>query len=244
MSARRPNRSVQRRVRAGMALVEVLIVLAILIAVAAITIPMLSSYFQLEQHRVAKELTLTYSLLRDQAVMRNVTFRIAYHLDENYYEIEVGDARTLIFDDPAMRDAWEKDREDRLSRFSDDERAAALADESGGFQAARDRFQTRVELPSGSRFGGVYTPQYEEMMVPSGADPAAHPEDLVVVHSYIMPNGFSEQTIVLIVDEDDPTAGYAVEVEPMSGAVHLDGDLEAWKDRFDFLPEQGPELDP
>ena len=83
-----------------MTLVEVLVVVALLVSITAISMPALDTLFQLEQRKVAKELTLQYGLLHDQAVMRNVTFRIAYHLDEGYYQIEVGDADTLIFNDP------------------------------------------------------------------------------------------------------------------------------------------------
>lgn len=230
------------RGRRGMMLVEILVVIAILLGVAAILIPTVSSYMQLEQRRVAKELALSYELLHDQAVMRNTTFRIAYHLDANAYQVEVGDPDVLIFDNPEDRIEYEEDLEDLLDAFDEDD-PDRPEDPTSSFQKLQDRFGARVELPRGTRFGGVYTPQYEDMMEPSGVDPEVDPEEAVVVYSYIFSTGFTEHTVVWLVDEDDPESGYTVEIEPLSGRVHLVGELRSWEDRFDFVPTAGPELE-
>lgn len=217
-------------------------VLVILLAVAALVVPTVSNYLQLEQRRAAKELSLTYELLHDQAVMRNVTFRVAYHLDANMYQIEVGDSEVLIFDDPEKREEYEEEIAELRSRFSDDEEEEAARIQEK-FQQLQEAFATKKELPRGTRFGGVYTPQYDEMVEPSGVDPAEDPEDAVVVYSYIFPNGFTEHTVVQLVDADDPDSGYTVEIEPLSGRVHMTPELTRWDERFDFVPEMGPELD-
>lgn len=222
-----------------MALVEVMVVIALLVGITAISMPALDTLFQLEQRKVAKELTLQYGLLHDQAVMRNVTFRIAYHLDENYYQIEVGDPDVLIFDDPEKRIEYEEEQSDRMSAFMDEDGSA----EPSRFEALQDRFNAKRVLPRGTVFRGVYTPQYGELVTPSGLDIEADPDDAVVVYSYIFGNGFSEHTIIQLVDEDDSTNGYSVEVEPLSGRVTLIGDLIDVEDRFEFIPDEGPELD-
>ncbi len=239
MRISRATTRVLRRSRAGMALIEILVVIAILVGVAAIVIPTVSSYMQLEQRRVAKELAITYELLHDQAVMRNVTFRIAYHLDANYYQIEVGDPKVLIFDDPEKRKEFEDDLEDMLGRFEDDD-PDRPDDPESKFSRLQDRFGTKVELPRGTRFGGVYTPQYGEMLRPTGVDIE---DEAAVAYSYIFSNGFTEHTVVWLVEEEDEESGYTVEIEPLSGKVHLSGELVDFRDRFDFVPEQGPELD-
>ena len=155
-----------------MALVEVLVVVALLVGITAISMPALDTLFQLEQRKVAKELTLQYGLLHDQAVMRNVTFRIAYHLDEGYYQIEVGDADTLIFNDPEKRIEYEEAQEDRLSAFSDEEDQPEVS----AFEALQDRFNAKRELPRGTVFRGVYTPQYGELVTASGLDIEVDPD--------------------------------------------------------------------
>jgi hypothetical protein len=171
--------------------------------------------------------------------MRNVTFRIAYHLDEGYYQIEVGDADTLIFNDPEKRIEYEEEQESRLSAFMDEEDRP----QESAFEALQDRFNAKRELPRGTVFRGVYTPQYGELVTASGLDIEVDPDDAVVVYSYIFGNGFSEHTIVQLMDEDDPTSGYSVEVEPLSGRVTLFGEFIDYEDRFDFIPEEGPELE-
>jgi hypothetical protein len=41
--------------------------------------------------RAARQIAMTYAQLHDEAILRNRTYRIAYHLDEGYYEIESGE---------------------------------------------------------------------------------------------------------------------------------------------------------
>jgi len=43
-------------------------------------------------------------------------------------------------------------------------------------------------------------------------------------------------------DEDDPEEGYTVEVEPLSGKVHVHGELIDFEDSFEWVPDEGPDL--
>jgi hypothetical protein len=96
-----------------------------------------------------------------------------------------------------------------------------------------------VQLPSGMVFGGVYTPQYGELVEPQGEDDE---ESTLRVESYIMSNGFVEHTLIQLVDEDDPTDGYTIEIQPLSGRVKLHSELLDPLNRLDFVPEEGPDL--
>ncbi len=207
-----------RRARRGLTLIEVLVALGIVIGLLAVAAPVLSSLFSLEQRRAARDLALTYELMHDEAVLKNATFRVVYHLDANYYEIEVGDAETLVFADPKARQAFEEARRSKMRRSTKRELAEAPADEPS-FTAVAARFQTRVDLPSGTRFGGVYTPQYGELVVPANVQEGDDRE--VVVYSYLFADGFSEHTVVHLVSDTDPNEGYTIEVEPLSGRIHL-----------------------
>ena len=226
-----------RQARAGITIIEVMVVIAIILAVAAIAVPAVGSMMALEQRKTAKNLALTYELLHDQAVLRNVTFRVAYHIDANFYQIEVGRPDTLIFSTPEARQEHEEALADKLSRFTDEEKAE-LAQESA-FSQLINRFNTKVELPRGTRFGGVYTPQYEDMVKPSGSD---DPEDWTVVYSYIFPSGQAEHTVVHLVEADDEESGFSVEVAPLSGRVALLPELIDHRDRFSWVPDNAPEL--
>jgi len=225
-----------------MTLIEVMVAVAIGVGLLALAVPTLSNLLQLKQRKAAKNLAITYTLLHDEAVLRNMTFRVAYHLNEGTYSVEVGDPAVLIFDDPDKRQEFEEERRDKLSRFDDDERALAKADELASFQALTEDLAKKVHLPDGTRFGGVYTPQYGEFVEPDEVDEQDEEEEPRVVYSYIFANGFSEHTVVHLVDERNPAQGYSIEIEPLSGRVHLKSELVDFDDRFDFVPDEGPEL--
>ncbi|MBN2801365.1 MAG: type II secretion system protein [Deltaproteobacteria bacterium] len=226
-----------------MTLVEVMVVLAIIVALVGLGYVGYAQITALEQRQVAKKLALSYGMLHDEAVLRNATFRIAYHLDGAYYVVEVGEPDTLIYATPDERIEAEEKRQSALRRYTEREIAEGEAKhlEDNKFAELQARFGTKVQLPRGSRFGGVYTPQYGEFVEPSGAE-EEDPEQPLIVYSYIFANGFSEHALVQIVDRKDPTEGYTVEVEPLSGKVTLHGELVGYQDAWDWIPEKGPEL--
>ena len=110
-----------RRSRAGMTLLEIIVVVAIALVLTAVMATGLSSVFSLRQRTAASQLVTTYTLLREEAVLRNQTFRIAYHLDGGWYQVEMGDPGTLIFSDPDQREEYERDRASKLARYSAEE---------------------------------------------------------------------------------------------------------------------------
>lgn len=227
------------RARAGYTVLELMVVIAILIAAVAVSIPALSSILALEQRRVARDLVLTYEMLHDEAVLRNVTFRIAYHLDGGYYVVEAGDPTTLIFDDPELREDYEKELLDKLSRHSDEAREEAMASQPR-FETIKTFAGTRIDLPNGTRFGGVYTPQYDELVEPTGEE--EDPEHPLITYSYVFPNGFAEPTVVQMVKTRNEDDGYTVVVEPLSGRVTLRTEVVDPRDAFADVPQQGPGL--
>lgn len=244
------------RGRQGMSLVEVLVAIAIMLALAVVMVPAFSQFFQLEQRRCAQELATSYAYMHDEAVMQNVTFRIAYHIDEGFYEIQSGATDTLIFDDPDKRAEWEHDRDFRMRLLSEEAKAAKAQEEaglwawfgeapvassnSGNLPMPRSEIRQRRELPSGTVFGGVYTPQYDELVTPDAR--IAERDGPRVVYSHIFSNGFTEESIIQIADVDDPTTGYTIHVEPLSGKVSLKGGLLAVEDLRQDVPDEAPEL--
>ena len=235
-----------RRRRRGLTLVEIVVVMAILAVMAAVSIPTLTAYFDLQQRGAARELAQTYTWLVDEAVLRNVSFRVVYNLDMGTWKVEVGDPEARVFGTPEEREAHERELEDEMARFTEREieegALAELQEAEGGF-ASLDQalFKTEQALPGGTRFAWVYTPQYGEDGARPSAEPPEDPEDQVVAYSHVFPNGTAEHTVVRIAGEDDED-GYTIEVEPLSGQVHLDTDLLDPSESFDWVPEEGPEL--
>ena len=235
----RTRDTLRRARRKAMSIVEVMVVLVIAITLIALLAPSLASFFMLEQRQAAKDLTLLYSQLHDEAVMRNVTFRIAYDLRQNTYEVQVGESGALIFDDATKREEFEEDMRRKVALMNDEEKAE-FRRRRKPFETLGARFKTKFELPRRTIIGGVYTPQYEEMITIDDLDD--DDEIPAVVYSYIFPNGQAEHTVVWLVDEYDHEDGFTIEIEPLSGAVHLSGELIDWRDSYDFVPDEGPTL--
>lgn len=220
-----------------MTLLEVIVVVAIALVLTAVVATGLTSIFSLRQRTAASEIATTYQLLREEAVLRNQTFRIAYHIDGNWYQVEVGEPGMLISANEDQRLEYERERASKLSRFADEEGAN---DDMVAFAAYAAFRSEKVELPRGTVFGGVQTPQYDDIVRPSGV--AEDPDDPLIVYSYVFPTGFTEPTIVQLVDEDDSLRGFTVIVEAMTGSVRLASEVVQPRDAFADRPDQGPDF--
>ncbi len=224
-----------------MSLLEVMVVIAILLVLVAVMVPATNSLFQLEQRKAARDLALTYERLHDEAVMRNLTFRIVYYLNEGKYVVETGKPGGLIASGADERQRYEEELERKLRSMTEDERREWARKNEQPFEMLNKEGKMERILPGGVRFGGVYTPQYDEMVEPDGKE-RKEDESPQVAYSYIMSTGFAEHTVVWLADAADPEDGWTIEVEPLSGAVRLHGELIDWRDSFDFVPEEGPSL--
>lgn len=236
-----PSRQESRRSlvgsRKGLTLTEVMVVLAILLLLVGIMVPSAESFFMLDQRKAGKELALLYEQLHDEAVMRNVTFRVAYNLRQDTYEVQVAESGALIFDNPRAREEFEETLNRKTNLMSDEEKAE-FQKKRKNFQTLSTRFKTKFEMPSSARIGGVYTPQYEEMQTLDDLDEDSDG----IIYSYIFPNGQAEHAVVWIVDANDPEDGFTIEIEPLSGSVHLHGELIDWDDSYDWVPSEAPSL--
>ena len=235
------------RRRVGFTLIEIMVVAALIVGLLAVAVPTLRGIFDAEQTAAARNLALTYTYLRDEAALRNVSFRIAYNLDEASYAIEVGDPGTLIFTNPEDRAAFEEDLQDKLDRFTEREieegQAESLQEQQGRFAGLTDpALEGVVTLPPGSRFAWIYTPQYGEDPIEAPDEPEEAPEDQTIVYSYIFPNGTAEHAVIRIAELEDPDDGFTLEVEPLTGRTILHDDPVEISELMDWLPDDAPEL--
>jgi prepilin-type N-terminal cleavage/methylation domain-containing protein len=238
------------RLRSGMTLIEIMAALAIVMVIMVAAVPTLQGVFDIQQRGAARELAQTWTWLRDEAALRNVSFRLVFNLDRNTWKIEVGDPDTVVYGSPEERIAAEEAKKDAMSRFTKREltegigEAEDLEEETNPFTGLEDpAFKTEQELPSGTVFLYVYTPQYgAEGMRPTEDGPPEEAEKDHIAYAHIFPDGTAEHAIVRIVDADDPEDGWSVEVEPLTGRVRIDSDLVDPSQSFSWLPEDPPEL--
>ena len=240
------------RSRAGLTLVEILVVIGVLGLILAVTVPTMAGVFDLQRRAAAKELAQTYQVLVDEAALRNVTFRVAYDLDANSWKVEVGDPNTLVFGSPEEREAYEQDLHDKMSRYTERELEEGRVDDellddptNGQFEGLQDSaLVTEKSLPSSTRIAFVYTPQYG----PDGARSELEPgdelpeedEDRTIAYTYVFPDGSAEHTVVRLEDAEDPEDGYTIEVEPLTGKVNLSLDVLEPGQSLAWLPVEGP----
>lgn len=238
-----------------MTLLEIMVVIAVLAVVMAIAIPSVSNVLHIQQVGTTRELAQTYRFLREEAAMRNVTFRIAYNLDARTYKIEVGDPNTLVFTDPDEREEYEQEVAEKMSRFTDRELEEGAAEDLVGnrFEGLNNEaFREEVELPTNTYFAWFWSPQYGRRVEPSidwadgeEFDPAEADPDKAptIVYSYIFPNGHTEHTVLRIATIDDPEDGYTLEIEPLSGKVHMHDEPFDEEDSLSWVPDEAPDLD-
>lgn len=234
----------RRRLRRGMTLMEVMVAVVIMLLLAGILVPSAMSVFQVRERQAAQRIALLYQTLHDEAQLKNITFRITFDLSSNAYKVEMGEPGAMIFADPEARERGLQELETRL-KLMDEDALARYQQSQKPFERleeAVEELNQATELPPGIRLYGVYTPQYGRVTID---DFDADDEDMKkspLVSSHIFANGFSERTIIWIVDADDTTDGFTIEVEPLSGRVHLHGELLDPEDLTDWVPREGPGL--
>ncbi|MEZ4236786.1 MAG: type II secretion system protein [Myxococcota bacterium] len=231
-----------RRDRRGMSLLEVMVAIAIMLGLIVIAVPATRSLFELQQRDAARKLAMQLERFHDEAVMRNRCFRFTFYLDENRYTIEPGEAGALISAGPEEREEYEASVQRKLALMDEEQRRAWKHSNRQPFEVLEVAGKMEVELPRSIRLGGFYSPQYGHMVKPGDVLPNQEKDQPLKVYSYVMNTGLSEHTIIWLVSAKDPTSGYSVEVEPLSGVVRLHGDLVDPDDAFDFVPETGPSL--
>lgn len=239
-----------RFARRGLTLIEIMVALAVMITIVAISIPTLNGLLDLKQRAAVKELGQTYTWLLDEAALRNVAFRVVYNLDRGTWTIEAGDPNTLVFSDPTKREEFDEKLENDMSRYTQREieegEAEDVEQRRGRFTGLAELdvpFTTSKPLPDGTAFAFVYTPQYEDGGVtPTPDGPPEDEEDDRIAYTYVFPDGTAEHTVVRVVQDDAEDEGWTIEVLPISGDIRMSTDLIDPSESLAWLPDEGPEI--
>lgn len=247
-----------------MTLIELMLTVAVMVLVGGVVASSMGGLLGLEQRDAARRLALTYERLHDEAVLRNVTFRVAFDLDANTWAVEVGDASAMIFSTPEAREAWEEAQAEREAEMSDQQlklasdrqasaalRGAAQQDvqrAQATFTQVKGDLAKKMTLPGDTRFKSVFTPQYEEPVTPSRDGGRRRGNDdgegsSAKAYSYIFADGTSERTLIQIIEGEDDDEGLTIVVDPLTGRAKIHFELMDQHDLFGFIPDEGPRLD-
>jgi len=230
--------------RAGLTLIEILVVVAIMGVMILVGTPVFRWMLALEQQAAINDLRQAYTWLLDEATLRNVTFRVAYNLDQNTWKVELGAPNTVVFGTPEEREEYEEELEDKKDEYTGSGRDEEGVGDSSRFAGLDDpAFKTEQSFPDGIRIEFVYTPQYGEDGVRPSEETPEDSEEEAIAYTYIFPDGTAEHTVVRIVDIDNPEEGYTLEVEPISGKVRItENEITDPSESLAWLPEDGPEI--
>lgn len=246
-TARRRDRLTQaalrRGGRRGLTLLEIMLAIAIMMLVTAVMVPSLSAVLMLEQRGAARKVALMYEQLQNEAILRNVTYRVAFLVDSGEWRVEVGDPNALIFSSAEDREAFEERADEVLDRMSPEEKR--IYAQKRMFQEVQtETLGGPFTLPEGTVFWSVYTPQYAEPVRYADKRKDRREKDGPrIVYSYIFPNGFAEYTVIQIADLEHNDDGFTITVDPLSGRVRFHSELLDQHDEWSWLPEEGPDLD-
>jgi hypothetical protein len=174
--------------------------------------------------------------------MRKVRFRIAYYLDENRYVVEPGEPGALIAASPEDRETFEAETRRKLALMDEEQKKAWFQSNRQPFESLGREGTFEIQIPPSVKLSGFFTTQYGHVIHSGDKLPGSEKEDPLRVFSFVMSNGFIEHTMVQLTSRGDPTEGYTVEVEPLSGVVQLHPEILGPEDTFQFVPETPPAL--
>jgi type II secretory pathway pseudopilin PulG len=225
-----------------MSLIEILVVLAIGLLLVAVMVPATRSMLALDQRAAARSLAQLYQRLHDEAIMRNRTFRIAFYLDENRYVVEPGEPGALIAASPEERETFEAETRRKLALMDDEQKKAWFQSNRQPFESLGREGTFEIQVPHSVVLSGFYTAQYGRVIHSGERLAGSEKDDPLRVFSYVMSNGFIEHTMIQLTSRNDPTEGFTVEVEPLSGIVQLYPEIRGPEDSFQFVPDTPPAL--
>lgn len=92
--------------RAGLSLIELIVVMALVAALMFVLLPAVAAGFGATRRAATSDLAATLRFVRDEAVVRNVPMRLAFDLDANTWWVEAADGPVRIFRDRGEREAF------------------------------------------------------------------------------------------------------------------------------------------
>lgn len=212
-ASRKPNRLV--RSPAGFTLIELMVTMAIVGVIFALSLTGLRSAFNVNLKSTAGKMASTLRYLSNKAVTDHMYFRMAYDISGNSYQIEESTDPFVISieeEESEFKEAAEdKEEEEGLSLTEDEEKKKQKG--TAGFAASESSLLKSVKLPSGVLFKDV-TVSYLLGKKAEGK-----------VYTYFFPDGYATPTLINLKNDDDDEH-YALELFPLSGRVKVIGDYK------------------
>jgi len=163
----------------GLTLVELLVVVALIALITAVSLPTVGGYLKLSLNTAARELSSTVKETYNSTAMTGKVHRLVYDIDAHQYWVESGPPTALL-------DTQEsKEREERKKRFA---KAGEKTSEGPAFTLEKSVTRKKISLPQGVEFEDVLTEGSKEPFSSGKA------------FTHFFPHGITEQTLIHLKD--------------------------------------------
>ena len=122
--------------RQGVTLIELVVVIAIVLAIGMVTIPAIGNWLGGDVRRSGRKLGSVLQTAYDECALRHVPLRVAYNVDRHAYWVEAATGEVRLFQNQDEREEWletEETRAEELEEFNEKE------------EMARDRIRTQQQ---------------------------------------------------------------------------------------------------
>lgn len=207
--------------QSGITLIELLVAMAIVGAIFALSASGLRQAFDLELKNSSRRLSSLMRYLRIQAVTEHKYLRLCLDMEKDEYWVEeTKESFVIASSDEEQTDvkkAGEKEKaSDALSAEGEEKEAGDEASAKGSFQESDKTVVKRKKLGSGVLFKDVSV-SYLPMKAENGQ-----------VYVYFFPDGYATPAMIHLQNEDDD-AHYSLEVFPLTGKVEVEGEYREWE---------------
>jgi len=207
-----------RSKRAGLTLIELVIVVALLALMVTIVVPSVINIIGANLRSTAGEVAGAIRFTYDLAARKNVPFRLVFDLDEQAYWVESASEKYLL--EREKTEVSEGRVDEDAEREKEQERTRRFIDRN--YIEGGEMWQPKGK-PSFSAFAGRYTKKkplpddivFQDVWV-------SHQDDRVTAgraYLYCFPTGMTERAVVHI--GDDAEDAYTLVVEALTGVVKI-----------------------
>jgi type II secretory pathway pseudopilin PulG len=207
-----------RRRRAGLTLIELVIVVSLLALMVTIVVPSVINIIGANLRSTAGEVAGAIRFTYDLAARKNVPFRLVFDLDEQAYWVESASEKYLL--DREKVEVSEGRVDEDAEREKQQKRSRRFIDRS--YIEGGEMWQPKGK-PSFSAFAGRYTKKkplpddivFQDVWV-------AHQDDRVtagLAYLYCFPTGMTERAVIHIGDDAEDV--YTLVVEALTGVVRI-----------------------
>ncbi len=164
----------------GFTLVELLVVIALIGLVTLVSLPTVSSMFQVSLGTASREIATTMKEAYNSAMITGKVHRVAYDIKEHQYWVESGPTTTLL-DTEATREKEERRRKFKTS-------IDGAEPPSSPFSIDKSVTRNKKSLPRGVEFEDILSERDKEPLSEGTA------------YTHIFPSGITERTLIHLKD--------------------------------------------